>query len=47
VLKKIKELICIRNHAQNLTRKRPTEVLDRILREGPNHSRVAVGMRET
>jgi hypothetical protein len=28
-------------------RRRPTEVLDRVPREGPNHNRVAVGKRET
>jgi hypothetical protein len=28
-------------------RRRPTKVLDKVPREGPNHNRVAVGRRET
>jgi hypothetical protein len=28
-------------------RRRPAEVLDKVLRQRPNHSRVAVGKRET
>jgi hypothetical protein len=28
-------------------RRRPTRVLDRVPREGPNHNKVAVGKRET